>query len=241
MRSRAWTFTINNYTDDDMGRVGHLGTDYAEYLIVGFEIGKESTPHMQGYVYFKNARTLESMKKYLPRAHLEEAKGSPQQNYDYCSKDDDYVEYGKMPEQGRMSWDKMLNIYNDPKSKPHLYCQYRKTVEEILQRDLKQKRRTTKFYKITREDDPITAVYEYFDWDTTAKLAVVTDLRELEAYVDYDYVIYFAEYYDVKHSLWPRGVPITYFRGYETKIVDCDKFIVVTTSPDLYKLYKRII
>ena len=45
----------------------------------------------QGYttfarVYLKNARTFESMKKTIEKAHWESAKGKPDQNYNNCSK-----------------------------------------------------------------------------------------------------------------------------------------------------------
>jgi len=93
-RSRGWCFTINNDTYDDMDNILDL---HADYLIFGFETGKEGTKHIQGYVYFNNARTLNSLKKMLPRAHLEKAKGSPTQNRTYCSKDNEYYEFGDIP------------------------------------------------------------------------------------------------------------------------------------------------
>lgn len=69
----------------------------ADYYIYGEEIGEEGTPHLQGYVRFKNARTLKVMKKALHRAHLEIAKGSPFQNYQYCSKQGITTEHGERP------------------------------------------------------------------------------------------------------------------------------------------------
>ena len=48
----------------------------------------EGTPHIQGYVYFDNQQTFSRMRILIgERAHLEKAKGSPRQNYDYCSKE----------------------------------------------------------------------------------------------------------------------------------------------------------
>lgn len=47
-----------------------------------------ATPHVQGYVEFKSAKRLSTLKKWLPRAHFEKAKGSAEDNIKYCSKED---------------------------------------------------------------------------------------------------------------------------------------------------------
>lgn len=87
-RARGWCFTLNNYTaiehDDIMNKVSALKCNY----IVGKEVGKENTPHLQGYVYFENAKTFKKIKDILGiRTHIEKAKGSQKDNFNYCSKD----------------------------------------------------------------------------------------------------------------------------------------------------------
>lgn len=101
-RSRAWCFTINNWCEDELAALGECG---AEYLIVGKECGEQNeTPHLQGYVRWANARHFDRVKKLLgERAHIEEAKGSPQQNIEYCSKEEVALEIGERPKQGRRS------------------------------------------------------------------------------------------------------------------------------------------
>lgn len=99
-RSRTWTITVNNYTAKDLILALSLELESA-YLILAHE--HVTTPHIQGYVYFKNARTLSSVKKSIPRAHWEIAKGSPTQNRNYCIKDGDFIEFGKLPAQGSRS------------------------------------------------------------------------------------------------------------------------------------------
>lgn len=99
-RARAFVFTINNYTDDDADAVKALASE-CKYVIAGFEVGEQGTPHIQGYVYFDSARTFKSVSKKIPRAHLDKARGSPVANKDYCGKDKAIlIEHGELPAQG---------------------------------------------------------------------------------------------------------------------------------------------
>lgn len=102
-RSRGWCFTINNPTDDDRARCINLADD-SVYCIVGNEVGAQGTPHFQGYVYFKTQRTFTSVKKKLPRANIQAAKGNPEQNKKYCEKDGNLIiEKGSPPSPGTRS------------------------------------------------------------------------------------------------------------------------------------------
>lgn len=97
VRSRAWCFTINNPTEEDLKEVTDLSGD-CRYIVVGNEIGEEGTPHYQGFVYMTSQRTLKSMKKRLTRAHLEKMRGTVEQNIDYCTKDKDVlIQFGDPP------------------------------------------------------------------------------------------------------------------------------------------------
>lgn len=93
-RSRAWCFTLNNYTEEDEQSVRAVP---CRYLIYGRETGESGTPHLQGYIYFKCTRTLSAVKRDLPRAHLEAAVGTTLQNITYCSKQGDVYEKGERP------------------------------------------------------------------------------------------------------------------------------------------------
>jgi len=66
LRTRGWTFT-NGCTFEDL--IGLIETDF-EYLVIGFEVGDSGTPHIQGYIYFKNPRMLKGVRNLMPRAHL---------------------------------------------------------------------------------------------------------------------------------------------------------------------------
>lgn len=99
---RAVPFTLNNYTSEDEAKVLAL-QESVVYMVVGKEVGEQGTPHYQGYLYFKNARTLSSLKKMLPRAHFSvPAKGTHMQNKTYCTKGGDIlIEHGEIPSQGQ--------------------------------------------------------------------------------------------------------------------------------------------
>lgn len=93
-RSRAYCFTLNNYTDDQLAAVRSLD---CQYMVFGYEeCPTTGTPHLQGYVYFKNARNLSALVKVLP-GHLTPADGSATDNFNYCTKGGEFEERGNRP------------------------------------------------------------------------------------------------------------------------------------------------
>lgn len=104
-KARAYCWTLNNYTEEELNHAEsfHDATPTCEYLLFGKETGdQEGTPHLQGYVYFKNPRTIKGLKRttLFKRAHLEVAQGTPTQNKVYCTKSGDWSEYGTLPNPG---------------------------------------------------------------------------------------------------------------------------------------------
>lgn len=98
--AKHWCFTLNNYTEEDVEKYQTLGEQGGQvnYLVFGREKGESGTPHIQGYVSFSSKLRLAQVKVLLgDRVHLEKAKGSPQQNKDYCEKEGDSFEYGTCP------------------------------------------------------------------------------------------------------------------------------------------------
>lgn len=91
-------FTLNNYTSLEHTAIRELE---CRYLVVGEEVGESGTPHLQGYIYFDNPRSFSSIKKKIPRAHIEVSVGTPQQASQYCKKDGKFSEKGNLPEQGQ--------------------------------------------------------------------------------------------------------------------------------------------
>lgn len=103
-KSRSFTFTILNWTEEHLVSCLDI-LDEAIYSVIGFETCPTTkTPHIQGYVYFKNERYISAIIKKFKvcnNAHIEIARGSPKQNRAYCIKDGEYNEFGQLPEQGK--------------------------------------------------------------------------------------------------------------------------------------------
>jgi len=93
--SKRWLFTLNNYTPEDLLK---LATDVFAYVIAGKERAPTTmTAHLQGYAVFKTSQRLTGVRKIFPTAHWEIAKGTSEENIKYCSKEDDFLEFGERP------------------------------------------------------------------------------------------------------------------------------------------------
>lgn len=124
VRSRGWAFTLNNWDESDV--LFLTDTLDTEKYVFQEEIGeKTGTPHLQGIVYFKNARTWDQMKQLNPKIHWGVAI-SVKASIDYCSKlntrsGEVYNKGFRIPEQLDLiselyTWQK--NIYENIKTKP---------------------------------------------------------------------------------------------------------------------------
>lgn len=100
MKARTFVFTLHDPTPDDENSIQSWTP---KYLIYGRETCPTTgRPHLQGYISFKNPRSWKSVKADFPeRVHLEISRGTPQQNYNYCTKDNDYYEFGELPNPGQ--------------------------------------------------------------------------------------------------------------------------------------------
>lgn len=84
---RAAVFTWNNPDTTELPEL-----DAARYVVWQLERGESGTPHIQGYVEFTKPVKLGGMKKWLPKAHFEERRGTREQARDYCMKEDTRVD-----------------------------------------------------------------------------------------------------------------------------------------------------
>lgn len=108
-KSRSWLFTINfedKELEEEDSPARWLEYKDSKIVYLCFQLEQESCLHYQGYCYFKNDKSLSTLKTYDQRANFRIANGSPQENRTYCSKNDDttlpgtFEEFGILPMNG---------------------------------------------------------------------------------------------------------------------------------------------
>lgn len=85
---KRWIFTLNNYTKEDIEDISKYFRENREHFIFGEEIGKNGTPHLQGYVELNKAKRWTEF-GLTNRIHWnkEPVKGTRDDNIKYCSKE----------------------------------------------------------------------------------------------------------------------------------------------------------
>lgn len=94
-RAKHWCFTMNNYTADDLDRLGNL-EGQVDYLVYGKEVGESGTPHLQGFVSFKTRVRRNTAVNMVGQAHFTVAR-KVDNAIEYCKKDGDVFEIGNPP------------------------------------------------------------------------------------------------------------------------------------------------
>jgi len=83
-RHRYWCFTLNNYTEAEIYILKQEPN--VTYLVFGKEVGDSGTPHLQGYIEFKNDRAFSGLKKINKRIAWWVRRGNSKQASMYCKK-----------------------------------------------------------------------------------------------------------------------------------------------------------
>jgi len=94
-KARRWAFTWHDYTEATVEYLSSLSAEQCDYLIFGFELTDDGRPHLQGYIEFRSALGLTTVKSRLDpvlraksKVHLEVALASRAKNIIYCKKDE---------------------------------------------------------------------------------------------------------------------------------------------------------
>lgn len=159
----SWNNYPNSLTLEELkNRLINLAN--VEYLILGKEKGsKEQTPHIQGYVRYTNSIKLGSIEKLLKNnnntyGYVEIAYGNDNNNQEYCSKQNEYIEYGTPRNDGEIKKDMSIeNLIDDIISgldyielckKYHKYVLYHYNAFKELYTDILQKYNANKIKQI---------------------------------------------------------------------------------------------
>lgn len=255
IRSRAWIFVINNYTRKDIDNIMEMALcKYGKkglYFILGFEVGELGTPHIQGYLYFKTSpRTRKAISADIPRAHLEPAQGSPEDNIRYIvgpyrdpksgkTKEINLnvYEYGNKPSQGKASFSKVEEAMSDPKNHIHLFTQYRKAYKEIQAIEpVKDKERDVSRVLSKNKFDVAKAIGQnvcFYDGSNYNGESVVFIAMSCEVELPLKWRKIEDRYYEMIDQ-WRNGFPPIIKNGYEMIRFDPNDIFVICDNSDLF-------
>ena len=108
-RARIFTFTRNNPGDNHAE-----DTTDCKYMVYGKEVGESGTPHRQGTIQFKNAKSEEAVRKILIGCHVEICKDFAA-SIAYCKKDGNFFERGVAPLTAKKKGEKEVDRWDNLK------------------------------------------------------------------------------------------------------------------------------
>jgi len=83
-RSRGWFLTLNNHTEHEIQNILDCAQNDGASYVVQEERGENGTPHLQGYIHWKNQIAFSTIKQWNLRIHWERAR-SVSNAVAYCS------------------------------------------------------------------------------------------------------------------------------------------------------------
>lgn len=89
IQNRFWCWTLNNYDETELValRTRLSQKEEVRYAYFAREVGEGGTPHLQGYVAFRDKISSKKAKSFLgQRAHVEVRKGPEETAISYCKK-----------------------------------------------------------------------------------------------------------------------------------------------------------
>ena len=262
-QSRRYCLTINNPEETDEQMYEYLkNLEHMKYFIFSREKGtKEGTVHLQIFLIFSIGKRFSTVKKLFPKAHIEHAKGTNNQNRDYCSKSETHIsgpfEFGDFSEErSRTDLKNFFVMINAGASDYELQCLYPKLYEKNVSK--LQAFRNAKimhdFGKTIRNDLIVTYVYGPTEIGKTYSILKKYDKGSFYRITDYEKdpwqnyidqkVVVFDEYrsqfsmVSMLHFL--DKYPVSLPSRYSNKVTCYNKVFVISNIPPSaqYKNYK---
>lgn len=104
MPTLAWCATLNNWTEEEQTILLTPRVEL-QYIIIGRETAPDTgTPHLQIYFQLTRQVKLTTIKNWggpWARMHIENARGSDEENYNYCTKEGNFNEMGTRKKMGK--------------------------------------------------------------------------------------------------------------------------------------------
>lgn len=158
IQSRNYCFTDFIF-DIDYKILYENNKDIIRYICVGNEIcPKTNKKHKQGWIQFYNKKRRGGVKKIIgTNKWFESCKGSEYDNNKYCSKEKDFIQFGKFITQGartdleaiKKNIDNGMNRLEIMNNHFETYCKYRNGINDYIKETENKSRQ--KFRKIETE------------------------------------------------------------------------------------------
>ena len=231
-RNRKFAFTAYKVEE-----VEALKNSKPEYICWGVETCPTTKRiHYQGYIAYKNGKTLQQLKNKARTTHFEVAKGNPEQNIKYCSKDGEFTEFGDRPKcRGQTKeHDLVMNLSSSEllRSHPLTWARYHRAItarENLLAREKRRYETIEVIWcygdtgtgksRYAFEQGAVPVIYNngfFSDWGDATVLA----LEEFRGNIPYSLLLALTDGYHGYHTVNIKG---------GQKIIDIDKIII--TSP----------
>lgn len=142
--------TYNNYGENYDSFIEWC-RNKCSYFVIGKEVGEKGTPHLQGYLEFKNQVRFNTLKKKWNAIHWEDTI-DVESSITYCKKENNFIEEGTRKKQGERTDLKKIadDIFDGDTSvdaicvnNPMLYHLYGRTLHKIEDLAMRQRYRTT--------------------------------------------------------------------------------------------------
>lgn len=256
--SRGYVFTLNNWTQEEKERLMVVN---CRYIVFGEEIApKTGTPHLQGFVYFKDAKTRSACMKNLGVGkriwfQKESEKATVNDRINYCKKEcTNIFEYGDPPKQGaRGDLEQLVTSIQEGDittddiaiENPYMYQQYGRTLHKNEDIALRKKFRTEMtqgiWYFGKTEKGKSERAYKDYDPKTHYNVPV-QDKGWWDGYTGQEIVIlndFRGEYnYQFMLNLVDR-YPFSVSRRCREPVPFLAKKVIVTSSLPPWEIYKH--